>query len=552
VFQKYSSSNVHEPKRVGIWIRVSTDLQVETESPQHHEQRGRFYAEAKGWQVVEVYHLEAQSGKSVMSHPETERMIRDIKAGHISGLIFSKLARLARNTRELLDFADLFRACDADLISLHESIDTSTPAGRLFYTMIAAMAQWEREEISERVAASVPIRAKLGKPLGGAAPFGYRWEHRELVPDEREAPVRRLMYELFLQHGRKKTVARLLNDSGYRTRNGSPFTDTTVDRLLRDTTAKGVRLANYTKSLGEGKSWRLKPREEWIEIPVEPIVDVELWEQVNAVLTERRKTSKKPARKPVHLFAGIAFCRCGRKMNVPSNSPKYICRLCRNRIRINDLEEIFREQLREFFLSPKDVLEYLKKADQAIADKEELLQTLQAEERKIQAEMDKLYRLYMADGISRDGFGKNYRPLENRLAEISRQIPDLQGEVDFLKIQYLSQDEIFSSAVSLYERWQSLTADEKRTIVEQTVDRITVGTDEISIELGYLPSSSVNGGTKATQVQGFIAPTNRNDAGNVSDIAAREIVTRSSSIGWRRTSKTFRSNSGNSSRNKTP
>src|SRR5882757_7062410 len=192
--------NAVQDKPVGIWIRVSTEDQAQGDSPEHHLERAKSYASARGWTVKEVYNLAGQSGKAVMSNPEAKRMMKDTERGHITGLVFSKLARLSRNRRELEDFADFFKKQDADLISLSEAIDTSTAGGRMFFHLLGVFAQWEREEITERVNASVLTRAKLGKSINGKAPYGYKWENRKLLVVPEEAAIRRKAYEMFVQH----------------------------------------------------------------------------------------------------------------------------------------------------------------------------------------------------------------------------------------------------------------------------------------------------------------------------------------------------------------
>lgn len=482
------SNTVISGKSVGIWIRVSTEDQAQGESPQHHEHRARLYAESKGWSVRKVYDLAGVSGKSVMEHPEAKRMLSDIKRGNITGLIFSKLARLARNTKELLEFADIFRVHNADLISLMESIDTSTPAGRLFYTMIAAMAQWEREEIADRVKASVATRAKLGKPLSGVSPYGYEWKEKKLVLNSAEAGIRKLAYEAFVRERRKGVVAKLLNEAGYRTRAGCKWSDIGIGRIIRCTSAKGVYHINRMRQIGNWK-WELKPESDWGVLQIDPIVSENLWNQSNQILEEQEKKGKRPGRKPVQLFAGLAFCSCGQKMYVKANSPKYVCEACRNKIPVIDLEGIFHDELKAFFGTPERIAAHLNHAQQNLAEKEVLLKNHRNDIQKVRDDMDRTYKLFLAEQITPQGFGQFYKPAEERLNQLVAEVPKLEAELARLKVDSLSAEEVVSEAERLHARWPQLPVENKRNIVETIVEKIVVGKGEIDIILTYLPSS---------------------------------------------------------------
>jgi site-specific DNA recombinase len=299
------------------------------------------------------------------------------------------------------------------------------------------------------------------------------------------------LYELFLEHKRKRTVARLLNEAGFRTRGGADFSDTTVARLIQDPTAKGKHRLNHTRSLGRGKKWESKPQSEWEYVDIDPIVPLDLWERCNAILDDRRENYKPPAKRAVHLFAGLTFCSCGQKMYVPSNMPKYVCQACRNKIPVGDLEAAYLEQLKGFFLSSKEISDNLAKADGALEQRSELLAVKRRELQKLQQEIDRVYRLYVEEKLTGDDFAGLYKPLQGHKKRLEDEIPKAEAELDYHKINRLSAEEIRSEANDLYGRWPTLTKEEQRSVIESITERITVGAGNegfITIDLAYLPS----------------------------------------------------------------
>ena len=503
-------------KRVGIWLRVSTEDQVRGESPEHHEARARAYAESKKWSVIEVYRLDAFSGKSVKHHSETKRMLADVRRGHITGLLFSKLARFARNTAELIEFAEFFRSHDADLVSLYEAIDTSTAAGRLFYTMNAAMGQWEREETAERVAASVPVRARMGKPLGGVAAFGYQWLDGVLCPEPQEAPIRKLIYELYREHKRKRTVARILNQRGYRTRKGNKFSDATVGRLITDTTAKGVRTANRVKSNGPGLGWHLKEEKDWIEVPIEAIVSTELWEECNTILAESgNKIKKHRGRTPKYLFAGYLLCgscTTRSKMYRQTGWNKYRCYKCATKIAEDDMEAIFLEQISGFLLSEDRVETMLEESRNAAIERQNMAGSLRKDRAALMEKSDTLIDLYQQGGFDVDEFKNRNQPIKERMKEIERELAQIEEEGRSITANMNAKKEALRDGARLKDEWPTMDFDQKRKVVESLVDRITISGEGIELNLNYIPGA--NGSGKHAILEDPIVKSDRTSRGS--------------------------------------
>lgn len=478
-----------ETKKVGIWIRVSTDRQAQGDSPEIHEKRARAYAEAKDWEVVTVYHLEGISGKSVIGQEEAQRMMADVEAGNIDALIFSKLARLARNTKELIQIAEMFEQFHASLISLQESIDTSTASGRLFYTLLSAMAQWEREETVERIRASNRTRRSQGKMAGGVASFGFDIVDSRLVLNEHEAPIRKRMCELFLEHRRYKTVASILNDMGFTSRKGFPFIGKTVRDLLMNTDAKGIHRSNYKGIPTKNNPLGYKPKEEWVFNPCPRIVTDEMWDDVNALIEQKynENSNKGKMNRRVNLFMGFLYCHNGHKMSIQSKSSNYSCTECKIRIEKQDLEDVFVTRLKSFSQSKRDQYDYQKGTDLLLSNKKEEIKSTKKLLQEVEQKMNQVLELHFQNKIHTKGFEHHYNPLFEQSEKLSETISNLEQELNQITYSNTNIKDIIKHTYSISESWEGLERFERRNIVESITTSIIFDGEQITFKLKQLP-----------------------------------------------------------------
>src|ERR1700680_1572033 len=149
--------------RVAIYARVSTSNNGQDPTMQTRELRE--YAERRGWTVTNEYVDIGISGMKE-KRPELDRLMSDAHRRQFDAVVVWKFDRFARSVSHLLRALETFKAQGIEFVSFSEQLDTSTPAGKLVFTVLGAVAELERSLIVERVKAGVRNARAKGKTLG--------------------------------------------------------------------------------------------------------------------------------------------------------------------------------------------------------------------------------------------------------------------------------------------------------------------------------------------------------------------------------------------------
>ena len=146
-----------------IYCRVSTEEQA-NDGFSIHAQKDKLtkYAEVNDWNIVDYYIDDGISGKNLTDRSEVLRLINDVRDGKIDNVLVYKLDRITRSVKDLIYLIELFDKYDCTFNSQTEKIDTSNAVGRMFVKIIGIFAEFERENLAERVTLGYEQKTREG------------------------------------------------------------------------------------------------------------------------------------------------------------------------------------------------------------------------------------------------------------------------------------------------------------------------------------------------------------------------------------------------------
>ena len=451
-------------KIAAIYIRVSTDAQAEEGySIEAQKEQLTAYCVSKGIKDYEFYIDGGWSGSN-LDRPEIQRLIKDAKEERISHCIVYKLDRLSRSQKDTLYvIEDVLNPHNVDFVSLTESLDTSTPMGRLMIGILSAFAQLERENIRLRTRMGMKERVKSGLWMGGGrVPFGYDYDSIQgiLVPNKDAEKVKQI-YSLYIEGKAPQEIANIL---------GLKY-EKLVYQILTRKSNYGVIEYNGEEYLGKH----------------EPIISKDIYDMAMRCMLDRKIVRVNTSD---HLLTGLIFCgHCGAKMRYQKwgkNGNKLVCysqqsskpylvkdpNCDQEKIWADEIENVVINSLFEFADNYKP-----SETESELFTQNDTITLLYEQQNLLTKKLKKLYNIYSDSDDNNDALLETISDIKRQLENVTKQI-ELDTQTNLLAARRKERVEIISTIKDL---WNVIDEKQKKAIVRKLVNKITITDNKVHI-----------------------------------------------------------------------
>ncbi|MEN2381694.1 recombinase family protein [Staphylococcus warneri] len=437
--------------KVAIYTRVSSQEQA-LHGHSIHEQKRKLisFCEINDWEQYEVFTDAGFSGGST-KRPALQKLFNRLDQFDL--VLVYKLDRLTRNVRDLLEMLEHFEKHNVSFKSATEVFDTTTAIGKLFITIVGAMAEWERETIRERSLFGSRAAVESGKYIR-EVPFFYDNEDGKLVPNEHVIYINFIVDKL-KQGVSANEVARLLNGKKKPPKIKN-WNRQTIIRLMKNPVLRG----------------HTKYGDMFIENTHEPVISEDDYYRVINVIENRthRSKTKHPAifrgvlqcpqcHSKLHLYAGTIKPKNGKSYNVR----RYTCDKCHRDKSVRNIS--FNET--EFENKFIDELNKMDLNRFEVHKPQQQTNIIENEERNIKEQRTKLLRAYTMGYVEEEEF-------KTIMEETQRLLDDVKRESKIEETNEIDVGQIRSISNFIVEGWKHMTVEEKEKLILSTVEKIII------------------------------------------------------------------------------
>lgn len=455
--------------KTAVYLRVSTEDQAkEGFSIAAQKEKLTKYVEVNDWELYDYFIDDGISGKNIKDRPELTRLIELVKKKEINNVLVYKLDRLTRSVKDLINLIELFEQYNCSFSSVTEKLDTSNAVGRMFIKIIGIFAEFERENLAERVSFGYEEKTRQGNYTNTNGIYGYDYivGKGDLVINEEEAELVKQIYEDYLSGKAMISIAKDYNLRHVPTKRGGDWSQSTIQSILTNET--------YLGKVRYGVNKKIKNKAFIVQSNHEPIIDEYTFNKVQNFIKKRKHFNVKKFPSENAYFSLVLKCsHCGARFHAKQqshNGKLYITYYCNNKqtarcecggISHTKVLNAFEDYIKELKLDCKVEPPTNKKNDKKLDRLNKELLTLENKRKRIQ-------KLFINEEIETNDYKELLQDIQAQKEQINIELNSLNEEqktvIDYSHFKHLLSD--------IRLNWEHLDTSQKNSFVNQFIDSI--------------------------------------------------------------------------------